>query len=212
VYGIINKIINKIINRIINKIILFMNNIMIHSKDKRRIKSHYRMRGMGDLITMYGGAAEDIENDYQSKKADFMKAKSEYDLSKDSKSREMQRQRMETLRKSMDSAKEKAKAIYRGLSDATSKAASSLSSGVKSLWKKMSSGIKTAGNKLSSGAKSLDKKARVYGSKVNNKLNQIQDSQNRKQYEKLRMKYGSQTSNENTNDTSETSETSSILS
>jgi len=128
----------------------------MHSKDKRQIKSHYRMRGMGDLITMYGGAAEDIENDYQSKKADFIKAKTEYDLSKDSKSRGVQLERMESLRKSMDSAKGKAKTIYRGLSDATSKAASSLSSGVKSLSKKMSSGIKTAGNKFRYGEKYND--------------------------------------------------------
>jgi hypothetical protein len=42
------------------------------------MSNKYNMRGMGGLLTLYGGASEEIEAEYQKKREAFIKCKKEY--------------------------------------------------------------------------------------------------------------------------------------
>jgi hypothetical protein len=145
------------------------------------------MRGMGHLLSMYGGAGEEVETAYNEKRAAFLQAQAEYSNEKDKMRREKLRKIMENAKQSMDNAKEKMKALLKGVSDAASKAAVHLSASTKVVGAKLSSGAKavgakSVGSKLSSSVKSV-------GSKISTKdHNEIND---RKKLLKLTEKYGS---------------------
>jgi hypothetical protein len=164
------------------------------SHKKRRVKSHYRMRGMGGMLTMFGGAIEQVELDYQSKRDMFLQAKKNYEEENDRDERKKLRQVMKSAKISMDKSKEKMRTILKGVGEATSKAASQLNksnkmsgsgltSGLKSIGTKLSSGIKSIGSKLSSGIKSV-------GSNVKDKYKKYKEGQELIKWNKLNEKYG----------------------
>ena len=126
------------------------------SKSKRiRVKSHYRMRGMGPLLSMYGMVGQGLEEDYNFDKMKLAQTKAEYEAEKDLARREQLRLLMESARVKMNNAKDKMSEMLKGVRDAASKASDNLSNGAKMLGSKLSSGAKVVGSKLSSGAKSL---------------------------------------------------------
>jgi hypothetical protein len=170
------------------------------------------MRGMGALLTMYGGAATELENDYAAKKEAYMKAQEEYKNAQSAKAKEDFRQMMIRTKDSMDQAKAKVYALLQGVKDAASKAAGHLSDGLKSVGSKLSSGalavgsklsafgsklssgLKSFGSKLSSGVQSIGSKLssgiKSVGSNISQKINDYQDKIDRKQFERLQTKYG----------------------
>ena len=91
-------------------------------KRKTRVKSHYRMRGMGHLLSMYGGAGESLETSYNEKRTNFLRAREEFNSEKDKLRREQLREVMEHAKVVMNSSKEKMKALLKGVTDAASKA------------------------------------------------------------------------------------------
>ena len=62
-------------------------------------ESRYHMKGMGSLLSMYGGAGDEVESQYQEKKEMFLKAKNEYDNETDKDKREEYRKTMENSKK-----------------------------------------------------------------------------------------------------------------
>jgi hypothetical protein len=102
----------------------------VHSEEmhetKKKSKSQYRMKGMGALLSMYGGAGEEIESDYEHKREQFLQAKEAYASENDKSKREELRQTMIKSKEKMDMAKEKMKMLLRGVSEASAKAASHL--------------------------------------------------------------------------------------
>ncbi len=84
------------------------------------------MRGMGALLSMYGGAGEEIESDYNEKRELFLETKEAYASESDRQQREELRQMMIKSKESMELAREKMKMLLRGISEASAKAANQL--------------------------------------------------------------------------------------
>lgn len=104
-----------------------VNENVSENMEKKKKKSNYKMRGMGALLSMYGGAGEEIESNYNEKREKFLEAKEAYALETDKNKREELRQIMVKSKESMELAKEKMKMLLRGVSEASAKAASQLS-------------------------------------------------------------------------------------
>ncbi|NDE91640.1 MAG: hypothetical protein EB059_11010 [Alphaproteobacteria bacterium] len=84
------------------------------------------MRGMGEMLTMFGGAANEIESDYQNKRSGFLKAKGEYSNDMDKMSKNKLKQDMELSKKGMINAKEKMISLLKGIYNATLQAMENL--------------------------------------------------------------------------------------
>jgi hypothetical protein len=84
------------------------------------------MRGMGEMLTMFGGAANEIELDYKNKRDIFLKAKGEYSNEMDKMSRTKLKQVMELSKKGMMNAKEKMSSLLKGINSATLQASENL--------------------------------------------------------------------------------------
>jgi hypothetical protein len=167
------------------------------SARKQRVKSHYRMRGMGTMLNMFSGAAGELEADYQAKRQAFLDAEKVYKAEKDTKNREKWRQRMESAKVSMNQAKEKMGALLKGVGEAATRAAKSLSDSAKTLGSKLSSGLKSLGSRLSSGIKSLssslkstyDKFKKGHDDGKRTKEQSKEQSKNLAQWQELNKKY-----------------------
>lgn len=186
---------------------------------KVRVKSHYRMRGMGSLLTMFGGAAEEIESAYDIKRTAFLNAKKEYEQEKDKSNRDKLRKIMESAKSTMEEAKDKMNALLKGVKEAASKVGShlsdsakmlgsKLSSGMKSFGSKLSSGMKSFGSKLSSGAKSASDSVTSdlssISSQIKGKYNQYKKNKDMKNLQRLNEKYYPESSNLSSQSSSET--------
>ena len=157
------------------------------ARHRIRVKSHYRMRGMGPLLSMYGMVGQGLEEEYMADKAKLAQTKAAYEAEKDAIKREQLRQLMESARIKMDNAKEKMSAMLKGVKDAASKASEHLSTGAKVVGSKLSSGLKSLGSRFSSGLKSLS-------SGIQNKYNNYKDNKDKALYTSLHKKYGSDSS------------------
>ena len=133
---------------------------------KQRVKSHYRMRGMGTMLSMFGGAAGEIEAEYQTKRQTFLDADKVYKDPNSNVPREVSRKEMIVAKTSMDQAKEKMNALLKGISEAARRAAKSLSDNAKTMGAKLSSGLKSLGSRLSSGLKSAVSSVKSEGKKL----------------------------------------------
>lgn len=152
---------------------------------RQRVKSHYKMRGMGPLLGMYSMVGQGLEEDYQVKKAELAAAKKAYDDEKDAKRKEQLRLAMESTKATMDAAKIKMNELLKNVKDAASKAASQLSSGAEIVGSKLSSGLKSVGSRLSSGIMNLGNKAKA-------SYDKYKDEKDRDKYNQLKKKYDSQ--------------------
>jgi hypothetical protein len=88
----------------------------------------YKMRGMGGLLTMYGGAGEELEAFYNNKKQAFLKAKNDYLNEMDPVKKQQLRDFMEKNKVELEAAKNKMSALLNGVSDAALRAAQNLQS------------------------------------------------------------------------------------
>lgn len=176
------------------------------SNRKERVKSHYRMRGMGGMLSMFGGAVEQVESDYQAKREAFLQAQAEYKQENDKRNREKLRQIMESAKVGMYKAKDKMSAILKGVEEAASKAASQLSDSAKAAGRRLNEGAKSIGSKLSSGLKSFGSRLssgfKSFGSKVSSgtkslvssakdKYNKYKEDKDMAKWNKLNKKYDS---------------------
>lgn len=152
---------------------------------RQRVKSHYKMRGMGPLLGMYSMVGQGLEEDYQVKKAELAAAKKAYDDEKNSKRKEQLRLAMESTKATMESSKKKMNELLKNVKDAAAKAASQLSSGAEMIGSKLSSGLKSVGSRLSSGIKNIGNKAKA-------SYDKYKDEKDRDKYNKLKAKYESQ--------------------
>ena len=150
--------------------------------NRQRVKSHYKMRGMGPLLGMYSMVGQGLEEDYQVKKAELAAAKKAYDDEKDAKRKEQLRLAMESTKATMNAGKQKMDELLKNVKDAASKAASQLSSGAVMVGSKLSSGLKSMGSRLSSGITNIGLKAKDSYIKYN-------DKKDREKYDKLKAKY-----------------------
>ncbi len=74
----------------------------------KSIKSHnYRMTGLGGLLTIYGGAADTLEEQHQTYKKDFFNAKERYSDAATKSERKELRQRMIHFKNLINETKEK---------------------------------------------------------------------------------------------------------
>lgn len=121
---------------------------------RRVVKSHYRMRGMGALLSMYGQAGGALEDDVAEKKKELQKLQDQYKAEKNAERRAQIEKAMASAQVSINEAKEKMKNLLQGAADTASKAAATLGSKLSLFGAKLSSGIKSTGAKLSSGIKS----------------------------------------------------------
>ena len=77
------------------------------------------MRGMGSMLSMFGGAANEIESAYQNKRDNFVRTNSEYNNETDKMSKDKLRRDMELSKKGMIKAKEKMLSLLKGVYNAT---------------------------------------------------------------------------------------------
>lgn len=175
---------------------------------KIRVKSHYRMRGMGSLLTMFGGAAEEIESAYDLKRTAFLNAKKQYEQEKDKSNRDKLRKIMESAKDTMSEAKNKMNALLKGVSDAASKVGSHLSNSTKLLGSKLSSGAKSFGSKLSSGVRSTSDNITTdlssISTQIKDRYNQYKKNKDMKNLQRLNEKYYPGSSNLSSQSSSET--------
>jgi hypothetical protein len=127
------------------------------------------MRGMGGMLTMFGGAAEELESNYNKERTAFLDAKTNYEQAPDKSTREEFRKVMESAKVRMSQAKDKMNALLKGVGEAAHKAASQLSASAKTAGQKLSAGIKSFGSRLSSGLKS-------FGSRLSSGIKSIASS------------------------------------
>jgi hypothetical protein len=127
------------------------------------------MRGMGGMLTMFGGAAEELEANYEQERTAFLDAKANYEEAPDKSTREELRKVMESAKVRMTQAKDKMNALLKGVGEAAQKAASQLSASAKTAGQKLSAGMKSFGSRLSSGLKS-------FGSRLSSGMKSIASS------------------------------------
>lgn len=108
------------------------------SSVKKQISSQYKMRGMGILLNMYGGASDDLERQILQKKRELEDLKTELSKEKSRERREKIKAAIIEARRQIAEDREKLKQLLKGVSDSAYRAASSLGSKLKEL----SSGIK----------------------------------------------------------------------
>ena len=156
------------------------------SSPRRRVKSHYRMRGMGALFSMYGQAGGATEAEAASAKAELEDITRQISMEKSSERREKLEEMKILAQEKYMAAKDKMKNLLRGIAVTASKAASSLSSGAKSIGSNMSSGIKSVESNMSSGIKSvgnnLGEKASSLVDKLKDKYKTFKDNKFDKNY------------------------------
>ena len=113
-----------------------------HRSPKQRVSSHYKMKGMGVLMNLYGGALDELEKQLAQMNAQRKDIKSQISAEKSAARREKLLKIQAAIDQKMHNIKEKTKHLLKGVADTTKKAARSLSSGIKKGWAKMTSGIK----------------------------------------------------------------------
>ena len=145
-------------------------------KNVKKISTRYRMKGMGILLNMYGGAISNLENDLNNIKKQLVEVKNEYKNEDDYDKKKELKSLISNIKKKKVDIKSKISNLLTGISDTTSKAlehtkigggifdntsklaGSKISSFLKSATDKMSEGIietgKLTGEKLSKGVKS----------------------------------------------------------
>ena len=145
-------------------------------KNVKKINTRYRMKGMGILLNMYGGAISNLENDLNNIKKQLVEVKNEYKNEDDYDKKKELKSLISNIKKKKVDIKSKISNLLTGISDTTSKAlehtkigggifdntsklaGSKISSFLKSATDKMSEGIietgKLTGEKLSKGVKS----------------------------------------------------------
>lgn len=141
---------------------------------KTRVKSHYRMRGMGVLLNMYGGASEALEQEVASKRKELADLNAQLSAEKSEARRQQIKAAMEKVQVGMDAAKEKMKQLLRGAAETAGKAAAALSAGAKVAGAKLSAGLSSFGSKLSSGLSSI-------GQSFKGKIEDYRDKQSTRQ-------------------------------
>jgi hypothetical protein len=149
-------------------------------KSLKKISTRYRMKGMGILLNMYGGAISTLENDLNNLKKQLIKAKNEYKKENDYIKKKELKSLINNIKKQIMDTKSKISNLLTGISDTTFKAlehtkigggifdntaklaGSKISSFLKSATEKMSEGVsetgKLTGEKLSEGVKSASQK------------------------------------------------------
>jgi predicted PP-loop superfamily ATPase len=150
------------------------------------------MRGMGGMLSMFGGAAEEIESAYNEKRVAFLKAQQEYNLEKDKANRMKLRKMMESAKDNMDQAKEKMNALLKGVSDAAGRAAGHLSQSAKMASQKLKSSVNSVGSKLSTGLKSIASKLSSGVNTIKSKITNSKQEKDQKKWneqQKLSSKY-----------------------
>jgi len=123
-------------------------------KKRSRVKSHYRMRGMGTLLSMYGQAGGSLEQDVEAKRKELKDLQTQLSAEKSAERREKIKKAMDAVQGQINQLSEKMKQLLRGAAETASKAANFLSEGAKGLGSKLSEGLASFGSKLSSGLKS----------------------------------------------------------
>ncbi|NBU33731.1 hypothetical protein EB118_06095 [bacterium] len=126
-------------------------------RGSKRIKSKYRMRGMGTLLNMYGGATEALEAEFAQLKRDFMELKAKVDSMSVNGSvsrREAMKGKMASAKKKMIATKDKMKAILKNAAKTTAKAASAIKR------KSPSPSVASSVNSLDSQSQSTDSLSR----------------------------------------------------
>lgn len=106
---------------------------------KKRVKSHYHMKGMGTLLSMYGQAGGAIENEYKSNKAEYIKLKEQYENEENPEKRGVMKDKLKTAKTVLEQSKTKMKQLLNGASETAQRAAKALSSSIKSLGSKLKS-------------------------------------------------------------------------
>ena len=127
-------------------------------KNYRKIKTRYRMKGMGILLNMYGGAISNLENDLNNKKQELVKVKRAYKNEKDSIKKKELKSLINSIKKQIFDTKVKIGNLLTGISDTTSKALEHTKIGggmfdntAKSAGTKIASFLKSTTEKLSEG-------------------------------------------------------------
>jgi len=116
-----------------------------NSLKKRKIKTEYRMRGMGSMFSMYGGATEAMEKEYNNLKKEMKDLVYEYKKVNQMITDDKQKKKDEiAIRKKIDKTKlklvdtkDRLKNILKNASDTATKAASALSDGIKTVGSKL---------------------------------------------------------------------------
>lgn len=157
------------------------------SLKKRKVKTQYRMRGMGCMFSMYGGATEAMEKDYDNLKKEMKELVYEYKRVNQMMTGDKQKKKDEiAIRKKIDKtklklvdAKDRLKNLLKNASETATKAASALSDGIKTVGSKLSDGygsIKQSINKSKS-VDSLDSLDSLDSRNVSiNSLNSVDSS------------------------------------
>jgi hypothetical protein len=133
----------------------------------------YKMRGMGGLLTMYGGAGEELEAFYNNKKQAFLKAKNDYLNEMDPSKKQQLRDFMEKNKVELEAVKNKMSALLNGVSDAALRAAQNLQPTTGHFLKdKYKMYISGAGHEsMSGGAFDFGKMSSQFGSVINSGVN-----------------------------------------
>jgi hypothetical protein len=127
------------------------------SSVKKQISSQYKMRGMGILLNMYGGASDDLERQILQKKRELEDLKTELSKERSRERREKIKAAIIEARRQIAEDREKLKQLLKGVSDSAYRAASSLGSKLKQL----SSGIK----KEAKGIRESDELQKIFSKK-----------------------------------------------
>ena len=154
------------------------------SLKKRKVKTPYRMRGMGCMFSMYGGATEAMEKDYDNLKKEMKELVYEYkritQMMTDNKQKKKDeidiRKKIDKTKLKLVDAKDRLKNLLKNASETATKAASALSDGIKTVGSKLSDGygsIKQSINK----SKSVDSLDSLDSRNVSiNSLNSVDSS------------------------------------
>jgi hypothetical protein len=158
-------------------------------------KSEYRMKGMGILLNMYGGAISDLEKELDKIKINLRKLLSQYNNEKDMDIKKKLKLQIRYLKKDKNDKKDKINKLLEGISDTTSKAykvnktggdiASKISAFLKTTTEKVgedisksvgetvSKGLKVGSKQLSEGIKSVSLSAKDESEKIGDKLKKL---------------------------------------
>ena len=121
------------------------------SSHRKRISSHYKMRGMGVLLNMYGGATDALEQEIAQRKNELNDLKRQLSQERSEERRAKIRQMMANVQARLDVGKQKLGQLFEGASQAAQRAAQDLRARGVIAGQKLSSGLKSLGMDIQAG-------------------------------------------------------------